>query len=338
MLWTGTPGDDLDMCEPGDDDERRAFSLSQQTSRKARKRKATVQPRPSDRRLRWEAPSNTLDEELGGFWGSPPLQCGRQELCSAHLTALPIDAHMQDVLDMVEKHHVSIIEAETGAGKSTRVPRFLLLDAIRRGGSCCIAVGVPRVVAAQNLAERVAQEAGEEIGNSVGLFTDEHRTHPCRMRSVSFATFGSLLHRVRRSIKGCCTIVLDEVHEGSVELDLLLLAVKEVLEYNKGCWSSSPAFKVVLMSATPNMTLQRYFAGVLPEGCVGHLRVPGRCFPAAWQCVCRRFFASQVGRRRVMMIMLMVRMTIMTMTRIRLHEQNQRTPKRAPIVVKTRFP
>ena len=65
-------------------------------------------------------------------------------------------------------------------------------------------------------------------------------------QSLSFAKFGSLLRRMRHSSKGCSILVLDEVHEASVELEFLLLAVKEVLTYNKDKWTDS-TLKVVLI-------------------------------------------------------------------------------------------
>ena len=101
-------------------------------------------------------------------------------------------------------------------------------------------------------------------------------------QSLSFATSGSLLRSVRHSIKGCSILVLDEVHEASVELEFLLLAVKEVLIYNKDKWTDS-TLKAVLMSATPDVVkLQEYFSEVVAGEHIRHLKVPGSCFPVAW--------------------------------------------------------
>ena len=73
----------------------------------------------------------------------------------------------------------------------------------------------------------------------------------------------------------------DEVHEASVELEFLLLAVKEVLIYNKDKWTDS-TLKAVLMSATPDVVkLQEYFSEVVAGEHIRHLKVPGSCFPVA---------------------------------------------------------
>lgn len=71
-----------------------------------------------------------------------------------------------------------VIQAETGAGKSSSVPRFLVEAALRSSGDCCIAVGVLRKAAARALALRVAEEAGEDVDVSIGLFTEEDKVYP----------------------------------------------------------------------------------------------------------------------------------------------------------------
>ena len=73
--------------------------------------------------------------------------------------------------------------------------------------------------------------------------------------------------------------MLDEVHEASVELEFLLLAVKEVLTYNKDKWTDS-TLKVVLMSATADVVkLRKYFSEVVAGEHIRHLKVPGSAFP-----------------------------------------------------------
>jgi hypothetical protein len=285
LHWTDVPGNDLDIYEPGDEEERHAFHQSQRRGN-SKKRKQEAESLPPSDRLRWEPPSHTVvsewpDGKRWGFWNNPePLKCGRQELPSKPLAELPVDLGREAIQEIPKTGAVLwIIEAETDAGASARVPRFLLEEALETGRDCCIAIGVPQIAAARALADRVAEEAGEKVGNSVGLFTDEDKVQPMTRRSLSFATFGSLLRRVRRSIKGCCTLVLDEVHEASVELEFLLLAVKEILAYNKNRWTDR-TLKVVLMSATPNIVkLREYFSEVVAD--VRHLEVPRGC-PVSW--------------------------------------------------------
>ena len=82
-------------------------------------------------------------------------------------TKLPILEHKQKILELVDKHKVVMIEGETGCGKSTMVPQFILDQCVQEGNSCKIAVTQPRRVAAKRLA-RVAMQRLEEVGSTVG--------------------------------------------------------------------------------------------------------------------------------------------------------------------------
>ena len=76
--------------------------------------------------------------------------------------------------------------------------------------------------------------------------------------------------------------MLDEVHEASVELEFLLLAVKEALIYDKDKWTDR-TLKVILMSATPDVVkLREYLSEVVAGEHIRHLKVPGSCFLVAW--------------------------------------------------------
>ena len=121
----------------------------------------------------------------------------------------------------------------------------------------------------------MAEEAGQKVKQMVGLFTEEDKIHPTTRQLLSFATFGSLLNRVRRSIKQCCTIILDEVHEGFMELELLLLNLREIINYSKCRWPGT-TLKILLVSATPQVDkLKAYFGEVLPQEHIRDLKVRG---------------------------------------------------------------
>lgn len=87
---------------------------------------------------------------------------------------LPVDSHRQRVISAVESSQVVVIAGETGCGKTTRIPRFLLEEHVRggRGAECNILVTQPRRISAVSVAHRVAQEMGPALKRSVGHQVD----------------------------------------------------------------------------------------------------------------------------------------------------------------------
>ncbi len=108
---------------------------------------------------------------------------------------LPIMAHRSRILELVHAHTVICIEGETGCGKSTKVPQFILDDSFSRGGeasTCRILVTQPRRVAAVKLAERVSGERGEKLGKTVGYCVGgDHRR--AAQTVLTYCTVGYLL-------------------------------------------------------------------------------------------------------------------------------------------------
>ena len=84
--------------------------------------------------------------------------------------ALPVDGHRERVVSAVESSRVVVIAGETGCGKTTRIPRFLLEGRVRggEGGGCNVLVTQPRRISAVSVAQRVAQEMGPALRGSVG--------------------------------------------------------------------------------------------------------------------------------------------------------------------------
>jgi hypothetical protein len=110
----------------------------------------------------------------------------------AAMEDLPISAFRQQILDHVLNNQLTIIQADTGAGKSTRVPQFLFREL---GDSCNIYVTQPRRMAATSLAKRVASELGETVGNAVG-YKIGNDIKGGRDTRITFVTSGWLLHRL----------------------------------------------------------------------------------------------------------------------------------------------
>ena len=188
---------------------------------------------------------------------------------------LPAASMKSTVLDIVRANAVVVLTGQTGCGKSTQVPQFLLEDAIenRLGGATNIICTQPRRVAALGLAERVAAERGEKTGESVGYAVRLESKRSARTRLL-FCTTGILLRRLindNGDLSGVTHIVLDEVHERSVESDLLLLLLRDIQK------KSNRSFRLVLMSATADAdTFVRYFGG--PKVC-GTVFIPGFTHP-----------------------------------------------------------
>ncbi|KAM0788551.1 hypothetical protein ACM66B_001677 [Microbotryomycetes sp. NB124-2] len=173
---------------------------------------------------------------------------------------------MRDALvKLVKDSRVVIVSGETGSGKTTQVPRFILEDAITsgQGASVNIVVTQPRRVSAIGVATRVAAEMLEDVNDEssrklVGYAIRGERksSRECRML---FCTTGVVLSRLSRGgdpdLEGVSHVFVDEVHERSVDSDFLLLELRDILRRN-------PNIKVVLMSATINQQqFSDYFGG-----------------------------------------------------------------------------
>ncbi|KAF2481923.1 P-loop containing nucleoside triphosphate hydrolase protein [Neohortaea acidophila] len=189
----------------------------------------------------------------------PNLQAKRQKLIEGRRN-LPIWKQQDGIRKALRQHQVLILSGETGSGKSTQVPQFLLQEAWNTGK---IAVTQPRRVAAITLAHRVADEVGTPCGSSspaskVGYsvrFDDS--TSPSTR--IKFVTEGILLQEMLRdaTLGEYSCVIVDEVHERSVNVDLLLGFLKQLL---MGRTKRQKPLKVVVMSATADVdSIFRFF-------------------------------------------------------------------------------
>ncbi|XP_067462111.1 ATP-dependent RNA helicase DHX30 [Thunnus thynnus] len=173
---------------------------------------------------------------------------------------LPVDAHRQRVVSAVQSSRVVVIAGETGCGKTTRIPRFLLEECVRggKGAECNILVTQPRRISAVSVAHRVAHEMGPALKHSVGYQVRlESRPPEQSGGAMLFLTVGVLLRKLQSNplLKGISHVVVDEVHERDINTDLLLALLRSSLKEN-------PELRVVLMSATgDNQRLAQYFGG-----------------------------------------------------------------------------
>ena len=155
---------------------------------------------------------------------------------------LPLAERRDDLLEAIRDHQVVIVAGETGSGKSTQLPKLCL--ALGRGVTGLIGHTQPRRVAARTIAERVAEELGTELGATVGYsvrFTD--RIGEDTM--VRVMTDGILLAEIQRDrmLRRYDTIIIDEAHERSLNIDFLLGYLCRLLPRR-------PDLKVIVTSAT----------------------------------------------------------------------------------------
>ncbi len=160
---------------------------------------------------------------------------------------LPVTQRRDDIAAAIRDHQVVIIAGETGSGKTTQIPKICLeLGRGRRGakGGGLIGHTQPRRIAARSVAERIAEELGTELGDLVGYqvrFTD--RTS--RSSRVKLMTDGILLAELQRDrmLRKYDTIIIDEAHERSLNIDFLLGYLARLLPRR-------PDLKLIITSAT----------------------------------------------------------------------------------------
>jgi ATP-dependent RNA helicase HrpA len=160
---------------------------------------------------------------------------------------LPVSQRKDDIAEAIRDHQVVIIAGETGSGKTTQLPKICLElgRGVRgKGGGGLIGHTQPRRIAARSVAERIASELGTELGDLVGYqvrFTD--RTS--RASRVKLMTDGILLAELQRDrmLKKYDTIIIDEAHERSLNIDFLLGYLKRLLPRR-------PDLKLIITSAT----------------------------------------------------------------------------------------
>eukprot|EP00760_Papus_ankaliazontas_P023504 PhM_4_TR205/c0_g1_i1/m.95642/K18408/TDRD9; ATP-dependent RNA helicase TDRD9 len=230
-----------------------------------------------------------LDSVTGGTGDAPTVGRVRgttrpggvaapQGTIEAATGALPIEPHIPSILESLHTNDVICIRGGTGCGKSSMVPFSIYCEARRQKRRVRIIVTQPRRLAATSLATRVAKMLGEEVGETVGfrignLSKDSNRTQ------ILFVTTGYFLQAIAHNtaLFGRAThVVLDEVHERSLEADMLtmILKLRSMIELQE----SNCSKKIVIMSATLQADLfSKYFQELNQEsGPVPHLSVGER--------------------------------------------------------------
>ncbi|TCD67025.1 hypothetical protein EIP91_000645 [Steccherinum ochraceum] len=194
---------------------------------------------------------------------------------------LPIARYRHEIVDTLETSQILVLSGETGCGKSTQLPAFILEDQLSQGKPCKIICTEPRRISAISLAQRVSVELGEppnsvgNVGSFVG-YTVRLESNTSKTTRLAYVTNGIALRMLEggsgqggqgTAFDEITHIIIDEVHERTIESDFLLIVLKSLL-------IQRPDIRVVLMSATVDADkISQYFGGC-PV-----MQVPGRTFP-----------------------------------------------------------
>lgn len=181
---------------------------------------------------------------------------------------LPVHVQRNEFLKLFQSSQILVFVGETGSGKTTQIPQFVLFDDLPHHRGKMVACTQPRRVAAMSVAKRVADELDVELGDEVGYsIRFEDKTSPKTI--LKYMTDGMLLREAMNdhNLSKYSVIILDEAHERTLATDILMGLLKEVVVRR-------PDLKIIIMSATLDaQKFQRYFNDA------PLLAVPGRTYP-----------------------------------------------------------
>ncbi|EJD52139.1 P-loop containing nucleoside triphosphate hydrolase protein [Auricularia subglabra TFB-10046 SS5] len=256
------------------------IGLIAKIAQSAGKSKPAVTAATEPSAMRTSTSGQLSSEQIQGWFAARRSSFEYQHML-AQRNQLPIAQYRQEIIQTLEQSQVLVLSGETGCGKSTQLPTFILEDHLERGQHCKIYCTEPRRISAISLAQRVSQELGDApgavgtanslVGYSIRLESNTHRN-----TRLAFVTNGIALRMLENgsgpggsgtAFDEITHIIIDEVHERSIESDFLLIVLKSMLQQR-------PNLKVVLMSATLNAEKISDFFGGCPI-----MQVPGRTFP-----------------------------------------------------------
>jgi len=229
-----------------------------------------------------EAPGCQIDEErensselaahLAVYNPNASLSIERQR------QSLPVFRYRNHILYLVEKHKTVVIVGETGCGKSTQIPQYLL-EAGWAADNRTIAVTEPRRVAAITVAKRVAEECGAVLGDKVGYAVRFDDRSDLSVTKLKFLTDGLLIREMMSDplLSRYSVVMLDEAHERSLCTDVVIGLLKKIQRRR-------PELRIIVTSATLDAEKVRDFfalneSGTVDTSDVAVLSIEGRTFP-----------------------------------------------------------
>ncbi|TPG46101.1 ATP-dependent RNA helicase HrpA [Rhodanobacter glycinis] len=201
--------------------------------------------------------------------------------------SLPISARGEDIIKLIREHQVVVIAGETGSGKTTQLPKLCL--AAGRGEAGMIGCTQPRRLAARSVARRVAEELGTQVGDIVG-FQVRFNDQVSERSLIKFMTDGILLAETQGDpwLSAYDTIIIDEAHERSLNIDFLLGYLKQLAK-------KRPELKIIVTSATIDTArFAEHFDGA-PV-----VEVEGRAYPVELRWRSLDEIAARQGRSKDM--------------------------------------
>jgi ATP-dependent helicase HrpA len=208
---------------------------------------------------------SSLERRLGQSIRERELREARRPDVS-YPEVLPIAAAKDEIIRAVKENQVIIVSGDTGSGKSTQLPKMCLEAG--RGIAGKIGCTQPRRIAAGTIARRIAEELGENLGESVG-YKVRFRDRTPRSAYIKILTDGMLLAETQRDrrLYQYDTLIIDEAHERTINIDFLLGILKTLLR-------TRPDLKLIISSATLDTEkFSRFFDGA-PV-----ILVSGRTYP-----------------------------------------------------------
>lgn len=237
----------------------------------------------ADRRRKIELGTSNGDDSSGTTkrnkqdvnpWTGAPFSQKYYEILEKRIK-LPVYQFRDELIAKVLENQSIVVEGETGSGKTTQIPQFLLEAGLATQGVTCVACTQPRRVAATSIAQRVADEMDVQMGNEVGYTIRFEDVSDRDTTVLKFLTDGMLLREAMHDplLTKYSAIVLDECHERTLATDVIMGLLMEILPKRKK-GSEHGELKVVVMSATLDAEkFQEYFHNA------PLLKVPGRTFP-----------------------------------------------------------
>lgn len=182
---------------------------------------------------------------------------------------LPVFAKKNEIMNAINDNPVIIIRGNTGCGKTTQVCQFILDDYVStgQGAYCSICVTQPRRISAVSVADRIAVERCEALGQSVGYSVRFESCLPRPYGSIMFCTVGVLLRKLEGGLRGVSHVIVDEIHERDVNSDFIMVLLRDMIHIY-------PDLRVILMSATIDTTLFSQYFNNCPV-----IEIPGRAYP-----------------------------------------------------------
>ncbi|CAF4582214.1 unnamed protein product [Rotaria sp. Silwood2] len=183
----------------------------------------------------------------------------KEEIRQIFDTTLPVYVQKDKILSIIETNSITIIQGNTGSGKSTQIPQYIFDDYVKRSKPVNIIVTQPRRFAARSLCEHISRSRNWPVGQTVDYQTSLNK-QCCELTRILYCTTGVLVVRIilTKTLQCFIHIILDEVHERHQPMDFLLILIRTLWLRN------SQNVKIILMSATIEIDkLVHYFRQVI---------------------------------------------------------------------------